>query len=699
MILSVGRLQMKSWANIFLTLAIITASETLAFSQDNPSPLDDFKDETIIYTASKTREQINKTAATVTVITDMEIRNMGARDLLDILSTVPGFGMTIHNWGFYELESRGIKTLNSEKILIMVNGHPLYNAFSGGAVVSFHKLIVENIKKIEIVRGPGSAIYGANAFLAVVNIFTKEAADVDGLEVTSGGGSYGTQQHNLMLGKIIKDLEIYANFNFLDTNGFKGFVPQDRQTIIDEFSGTNASKSPGYTNSRLWKYDLDIGARYHDFAFKGRYTKDNRGLFSGVENALDDKGRNKFENYFLELSYSHAITGKLDFNAKTYSDYNEERGFLVIFPPGYANPMGDFPEGFIVDGIAKRTKHGAEILFTLDWTKANRVLFGAMGEYQRQFDVRQKTNYNPLTGAPLGDLQDVTSWANWNKNVSRNLWAVYMEDLFDIRDNLRLTTGARYDRYSDFGSTFNPRIGIVWEFIKSNRFKLIYGRAFRAPSFEELYTINNPVIVGNPRLKPETVNTIEFSLGSEITKAISSRITLFRNSIDNTIAPSAPDPVTGISEYVNSQNVLSEGVEVELKTKFNKGSYLLMNYTFQHPRYKITGRLANIPSQKGNIMANWQIIKQFNLYSQLFLKGKTPRASGDTRGEAPGYGLVNSTLLARNLLKGWEALELRLSIYNLLGHKYADPAPADTLAGDYPRPGRSIFGEVRYTFY
>lgn len=689
-------------------MAITAATATPAFSLEGTSleavlkegqleaELRWLKDENYVITASKTLEHISKTAATVTVITDREIREMGARDLMDVLSTVPGLGITINAIGAYEIEARGVKTPGSEKILVMVDGHSVNKLDSGSANHFFSNLILENIKKIEIVRGPGSAIYGANAFLGVINIISKQAADVDGVEINSGGGSYGTWQHNLMIGKKINDLEIYASLALMDTEGYKGFVPQDMQTVMDSFSGTNASKAPGYTNTWLRKHDFDFVARYQDFSFKGRYIKDDRGLLTGMLDALDDRGYMQFETYFLELSYSGSLASNLDWNAKLYRDYSAYDSIFVGFPPGFTSPMGVFPEGIIGGGRDKNTKHGVETQFTWDWNRSNKVVFGAMSEYQKQFDVGQKANFNHFTGAPLDSLQDVSSWANWSKDASRNLWAIYLEGLFDIRDNLRFTTGARYDRYSDFGGTFNPRAGLTWEFNKGHDFKFLYGRAFRAPSFNELYMTNIPSGAGNPALKPETINTLEVSLGSKLTKSTNSRITLFRNNINNLIALSAPAPIARQFENLNS--VISEGVELELKTRFNEGSYLAMNYIFQNPRDKITGRLADVPSRKGNIMANWQINKKFNLGSKLFLKGSMPRAQGDTRSGVAGYGIVNSTLIARNLLKGWEGLELRFSIFNLLDKKYADPAPANTLQEDYPKPGRSFFGEARFVF-
>lgn len=699
---------MKVCRKIFFLLAIIAASEISAAPQDDApegadieaakleTELKWLKDETYVITASKTPERISKSAATVTVITDVEIRNMGARQLMDVLSTVPGLGVTINSSGYYQLEARGVQSSETEKILLMQNGHSLNTVLTGGAFQSFHNLIVDNIKKIEIVRGPGSAMYGANAFLAVVNIITKDAVDVDGLELTAAGGSYQTQQYNLMFGKEIKGLNLYANFNFLNTDGYKGYVPQDVQTINDINMGTNASLAPGYTNSRLSKFDLDFGAKYQDFAFTGRYIKDKRGMFAGIGGALSDTSYQNFEDYFIELSYAPALTENLDLSAKVYRDFNRwGDNYFVVFPPGFA---GVFPDGLIGAPWQKATKTGAETQLVWDSTQSNKVIAGVTVEHQKQYDVGQALNFDPATGAPLGSLQDVTSTANWSKNTSRNFWAVYGEDIFDIQSNLRLTTGARYDRYSDFGGSFNPRAGLAWEFSEGHDFKLIYGSAFRAPAFGELYQTNNPVVNGNPNLMPETIKTWEASLGSELSRSTSSRITLFRNDIENLIESSPPDPVTGLSLYANSPGIVSEGVELELKTKFDEGSYLASNCTLQNPRNKITGRLADVPSQKANVIANWQINSQFNLNTQLVLKGSTPRATGDARDAAPGYGLLNTTLIARNGLRKWGEMELRLSIQNLLNREYSDPAPAGTLAADYPKPGRSFLVEAYYTY-
>lgn len=129
------------------------------------------------------------------------------------------------------------------------------------------------------------------------------------------------------------------------------------------------------------------------------------------------------------------------------------------------------------------------------------VTSGGVYEEERQYDVRSVNNFADPFSAPV----DTTETSNYNKNVTRKIWAAYVQDLWEITAYDSLTLGVRYDYYNDFGGTTNPRIGYVHEFKNEMIVKLLYGRAFRAPNNNELYSINNPDVVGNPDLEPETI--------------------------------------------------------------------------------------------------------------------------------------------------------------------------------------------------
>ena len=175
------------------------SEEDLVVSPEAEAALEEelryLKAETYVLTPSRIPEKIKKTAATITVITDRQIRQMGARHIMDVLQTVPGIGLYYVWDGSYIIDVRGFGAgFSNNHILFMINGHPLYDNYVGGAGYFHDTHIIDNIKRIEVVRSPGSALYGANAFLGVINIITKEAEDIDGVELTTRAGSYDTQQ-------------------------------------------------------------------------------------------------------------------------------------------------------------------------------------------------------------------------------------------------------------------------------------------------------------------------------------------------------------------------------------------------------------------------------------------------------------------------------------------------------------------------
>jgi iron complex outermembrane receptor protein len=209
------------------------------------------------------------------------------------------------------------------------------------------------------------------------------------------------------------------------------------------------------------------------------------------------------DQFFADLSYSKAISDQWNINARAYYDYADVTFEWQIFPPGFA--FSPLPEHFFPDGVYgtpgfKNQVYGVEVGSDYALTDTNTLTVGALYEYSKQYDITHKTNFDPNTYFNLGSYQDISSWGNWNIPADRTNTAAYVQDEWRILDNLSLTTGIRYDHYDDVGSSTNPRIGLVWEVVKNVDLKLLYGEAFRIPTFDELYSINNPASVGNPDL-------------------------------------------------------------------------------------------------------------------------------------------------------------------------------------------------------
>jgi len=183
---------MKPILTLFFLIFIAVINVNLAFSQDDQMlekmAVDEelqqefkwLKAETFVITASRVMEEIKKAPASITVITDRQIRQMGAKDLSDVLRAVPGFDTYFSYNGAFLFGVRGGWRVPSNNVLIMINSHPINDVFGGSFSWVNETLIIDNIKRIEFIRGPGSALYGASAFHGVINVITKEAEDIDG---------------------------------------------------------------------------------------------------------------------------------------------------------------------------------------------------------------------------------------------------------------------------------------------------------------------------------------------------------------------------------------------------------------------------------------------------------------------------------------------------------------------------------------
>jgi len=661
--------------------------------------------ETYVITASKILEDIKKSAASITVITDKEIRRMGARDLIDILRTVPGFSFQNERHGATDTDVRGILKDADQHILYLLNSHSLNTNYLGGISPAYNPVPVDNIKQVEVIRGPGSALYGANAFAAVVNIITKSGEQVDGVQATVGGGTFETKTANLLFGKKINALDISGNINYNEYGSYEGEIAMDGQTLFDQIFGTSASLAPGVTREASKKIDLMLSLEFKGLRLEGRYADRDFTPSIGLAPVLNTKSETPATDYTLNASYARDIGDRLALSAKLYHNYSFLDYYYQIFPENVVVPTPEglqlWPEGLGGGPENKNTRTGGELQGTVKLADTNTVVTGITYEYMNQYDVRVTSNFiaAPVKNVfiPVGPVHDVTDLQNYNKNVDRTFTAFYAEDLWDIRENLRLTLGGRYDNYSDFGDSFNPRAGLVWQFLKGFDTKILYGRAFRAPSFYELYSMNNPAFLGNPDLKPEIVDTLELSIGGTFADMVTARLTGFHNTISDSI-----DLATYETQDVfeNGGDIRTQGIEAEGKIDFGKGRFLALNYTYQDAvNVETDERLYNIARHKGNVMANVRLSKYLNLYTDLYFQNGFDRQKDDPRqDENPGFTVVDMTLLAKNFFPRLKGLELRGSVYNLFDKDYTVPTPKDGLPVDFPMPGRSLMFDVRYTF-
>ena len=632
------------------------------------------KEETYVVSASRVKENIKKTPVNITVIDEDTIQNMGANNLLDVLRIVPGMGVSQSNVYIDKIESRGIKTWFGEKVLFMLDGHSLnVDLLNGGATGAYKYFPVEIIQRLEVIKGPASALYGENAFSAVINIITKKSSDIDGTIASLKFGSDNTKTANLLYGKKYEEFEVTANINYKDSDGDKRYISSD---VVGN-SGTTDPHSKSLYAYLFLKHD-------NGFYIKGNINSIDDGPKYGVVHALNDEDNSKRKSYFVEVGYKKKISDIYSLHARAYHDKYIVENRWEIYPEGFPDPI--FTDGLVAQTNYKTQKTGAEVLFTIK--KENyTVVSGVSYEYQAVKDPTQHANYNPLTGAPLSGMQNFSDPnSNFTSEENRYFYAAYSELLYDMNNEIRFNIGFRYDNYSDFGKALNPRVGASWIVNKNNNIKLMYSEAFRAPTFAELYNKNNPAIMGNPNLDPEKVNTIEFNIENTSIENLRASLTLFNSEIKDVI-------LIDNGLHHNLGKLETEGLEVELKYSLNRGSYVLANYAYKNPKNKDSGMdLEDIAKSEAYFALNYRINKYFNLYTDLNYIGKQTRSNTNTRDEVESSIVSNLTLINKNLIT--QNTTARFSIYNVLDENAYDSSNPF----DYPIAGRSFMAELSYKF-
>ncbi len=653
--------------------------------------------ESIITIATKHETPITKTPGVATVITAKQIKQMGFRTLADILKTVPGYDVQMDISGTKNISVRGSGFQNSERVRFLIDGHAVNDPYWGGATNNFWDLVVENIKRIEVIRGPGSVMLGKNAFVGVVNIVTKDTEDIDGFQWTASGGSYDTYNPNMLFGKEYGDLKIFGFFDYFNTEGPSRTIERDTQFPMPW------STSPGRSQNEREKTDLNLKLSYKNLELNTKYMKKKREAYIGLSGALTDDNRLKDTYMFAELTYNNlSLTDKLNMKPKAYYDWYKFDWDIENLPEGFVGPFGrPFPGG--VKGLTGLTLHtlGFEDQFTYDIFDKNRLTFGFQYEWLYQNNARSHDFTIDPSGAisPFGLFGAVkpTSFSDTfpfiKDKKTRQIWSLYLQDEWNITEDIDLTVGVRYDNFTRFGGTTNPKVGLVWRFIEDAYAKLLFATAFRAPNFREMFLQNNPVIVGNTSLDPEKINTYEFQVGKDFTKYISGSMNFFYNRARDLIVLK-PQSGSTILKYQNSGGTRVAGVEMEIKADFGDDNYAYANYTYQDAKdTDDRDRLLDIPEHKANFGVNIGVTKFINANIHTFVSGRRPREIGGTRDDLPSYALVNCTLIGKNFMDNFE---IRGSVQNLFDKDYADPS--GLVPSNHPQPGRSFMVELRFGF-
>ncbi|BDX06238.1 TonB-dependent receptor plug domain-containing protein [Planctobacterium marinum] len=514
--------------------------------------------------ASIAPRNINDAPSTVSVFTRNQIDALGFQNVHEILNLVPGFQMARGDWvGAVPKEhARGVY-LDNGYLLFLIDGQRVNELSFGKASVYMPFMALDLVERIEVIRGPGSAIYGSNAFMGVVNIITRKSDNWAQLAIGennatkfNAGISWQSEEMNINLLADIRSSD-GNTFNSLSSSAYKD--PSEHQFLSAglQFRGLQA-------NVRWNRSELD------EFINLGGVHPDNA---------------HRSENIAWSLAWQSELTAKTQLSVKAqYTEHEIESGGKVLDADNVDFIDEDFLTGpfWITDDLE------LSLDITHQISDVSLLNVGLESRRARQTQAGTVTNYldfdsNLLTLSPEYFLGAPQSFATQGVNAvsplisKQDTRSVYVQYSYQINEAFDIYIGGRYDDVADIDSKLSPRASFKYQLNEQNSIKLQYGAAFRTPVTNELFS-EDLVTIGNPNLKPEEITTLELVWQRQ---AENNRIefVLFNNELDAFVNKVPLNNALGQSTFQNVIKKSISGAELAHKSRFSDELEWFVNVT------------------------------------------------------------------------------------------------------------------------
>ncbi|MCQ8103858.1 TonB-dependent receptor [Methylomonas sp. SURF-2] len=615
-----------------------------------------------VFSASRHEQPVTKAPASVDIITSEQIKRYGWRTVSALLGSLPGF-ISTYDRAYHHNGVRGFAPPGdyNTRILVLIDGHRVNESLQDYAGLGRDFLVdMANIERVEVVRGPASALYGSSALFAVVNVITQRGRDLQGVRLSADLGSYGTHRGQVSHGqKFSNGMESFISASHFYSDG--------RENLSFPGLGTAHNLDQEEVERLHGKLAWD------DFTLSGSWMGRKKYLPTGTTGTTFGEPQTNYRDRraYADLNYHHSFSADWDVTGRAFWDSYE---FDDVLP--YRAAGGPVT---VNKDLWRGQWFGAELMVSRTFFDSHRLTVGS--EYRRNFRQLMLNH----------DVEPYFLWANTRETSS--IYGIYLQDEWTILPNLSLQAGARYDHYDNFGGTFNPRLGLIAEPFDGTTLKLLYGTAFRAPNaFESVYTCcaDSTPWIGNSGLKPEEIESYEFvweqRLGSYADLRVSPYYNRLSNLINLTVSPSE------VRQFQNQGNAEAHGLETQLKGHYEnfEGRF---SHTYQQSR--IAGYVAAPNAARHMLKLNLGApLWSDKLFAGLEVQYVSSRAT-IAGNRLPNYSLTNLTLTSRRWLPG---LELSGGLYNLFNERYADPASPPLSPDSISQDGRNFRLRMIYEF-
>lgn len=613
-----------------------------------------------IYSASKYEQKVTRTAASASIVNRDEIQRFGHRTVTDVLRSIRGFNVSNdRNYAYIGLRGFLRPGDYTTRVLVLINGHRMNeNLFDAGTLGLDAFIDVDMIERVEVVRGPGSAIYGSNAFFGVVNIVTRNGGTINGAEVSSEVATFDTYKGRFTYGDRFKNgVELALSGTYFTTDG-------DDSLYYPEFGGSATD-----SDEESARY-LFGSLAYRGFTLEGNYWWRYKNIPTASFDSIFNDGRedSKDARSYLELRYETPVDAETGVLAKiSYDDYYYDSNYPLDY--GVGVPVLNRDKSF-----GRWISPEVDVRQTF-WDR----LTAAVGA-----DGRINVNRHILNYDEYGTYVDY-------EEIGHN-FGVYAQGDLEVRENLSLVAGARYDYFQGVGGSLSPRAGVIFAPAKDTTLKFLYGEAFRAPNCYEM-TYNSPAFGVVRHLDPEKIRTYEAVVDRYFLKNYRAGLSIYRFEVDDIISQEPNPASTAGYTFGNFPGLVGNGAEAEFEARFSHGILGRASYAIQKSEDAAGTEISNSPRhlvKAGLILPVWKE----KIFSGVELQ-YTSKARTISGGKADDFTVLNWTIFAKELLPG---LETSVGVYNLLDQRYGYPGAADHVQEVIRQDGRTFRLKLTYHF-
>ncbi|MDB5972892.1 MAG: TonB-dependent receptor [Hydrocarboniphaga sp.] len=615
-----------------------------------------------VSSASRFEQKISEAPSAVAVLTAGDFEAFGWRTLGEALASLPGLYVN-YDRNYAYLGARGFQRPGDydSRFLLLIDGVPSNDAVYGQAAIGTDFPIdVEMIQRIEYVPGPGSAIYGSNAFFGVVNVITKRAAEAPGTQLGVTGGSYGYRGGRASYGwSGGQQADLLLSASRFATDGPDLYFPEFDTPETHNGAATHLD------DDRATR--LLAKARYGEFDLQLAWADRVKGIPTasyGQSFGVDGE-QARDQHSWASLVHRHRYSDDFELVTRGFVSQYQYDGVYVYLPTVNYDGADARSYGFSVQG-------------TLQAFTDHHLVIGSDMRYDGHRD-----QHNFSVDPDLQYLDD---------HRSGGTWGLYLEDEYRWSSQLLFNLGARLDHDSTSGSRLSPRAAIIYSPGPRTTIKGLCGSAYRSPNaFEQFYTVaGDGAQAGNPDLDSEQIRTAELVLQQSLPDNAMLTASLYTYRVHDLI--SLMEGQDGMPTYINQGRVETRGAELSYTRRWSDTAQLRASYSWQLAQDQSSHQqLENSPRHLAHLnlstgIANTGVILGAELSAVAAQRGQ--------QSEIGAYWLGNLSL-SRALGR---RLQGSITVYNLFDRDYAQPAGPELLQSGVDQDGRSVLARLTLGF-